>query len=197
MGDEVKNTKKEGILMEIRRVREALKKTDSQHLKRDYGKYLRRLEKTLAALMIILLLIACTVAGAESQKMWVLCNPKSYVVIREKPKKNAKIGGYLYLGDEVETDGKIQNGYAHIPHTSTESGEGWVSVGYLDNSESRQTNKSAKAMKKETCARGCIDGEVKKRLKKGTVIKVFAENQTWSVTSVGYIRSELLEEVLR
>ena len=34
-------------LAEIKRVKEAIAKTNSQNLKRDYGKYLRKLEKRL------------------------------------------------------------------------------------------------------------------------------------------------------
>ena len=62
---------------------------------------------------------------------WIMCQPDSYVNIRETPGNRGAVIGYLELGDSVETDGQNRNGYTHIIHASTESGEGWVASGYL------------------------------------------------------------------
>lgn len=43
----MKSRTKEEIEIEIRRVKEALDKTDSDHLKKQYGVYLHRLKKQL------------------------------------------------------------------------------------------------------------------------------------------------------
>ena len=85
-------------------------------------------------------------ASAETvpEERWAICQPDSYLNIREKPKKTANIGGWLYLGDRVETDGKMQNGYLHIVNASTESGDGWVAARYL--MEDKQVSISDEAL---------------------------------------------------
>ena len=148
----------------------------------------------LFALSLLVLMIVGEVAeGAET--MYVLCKPESYVCVREFPKKGAPVTGYLYLGDDVEPDGKVRNGYRHIVNLSTEAGEGWVHDGYLDYSETQKVEKTVRVAKGQTRVRSRIDGEVLRRLKKGTVLTVSAESAEWSITSVGYIRTELLTEV--
>ncbi|MBQ9251594.1 MAG: SH3 domain-containing protein [Clostridia bacterium] len=190
------NDRRGKIEAEIRRVEEALRKTKSQYQKNDYGKYLRRMKKALEATLALILALVLQVGAAqagETEQMWVLCNPESYVCIREAPKKNAHVGGYLYFGDSVETDGLTKGDWIHVVNASVELGEGWVHKGYLGWSEPQEINLPAKVLKKQTRARGCIEGQVKNTLKKGTVVTVYAENLQWSVTSVGYIKTELLE----
>jgi len=199
MGADVNKTKERAkTLAEIRRVEEAIQKSGSEFLKRDYRKYLKRLRKSLSGLAVILaILMSVLPMGAaradEPEQMWVLCNPESYVVIRETPSRNGTLGGYLYMGDAVWTDGATKGKWIHLVDLSTEQGDGWVSKGYLDYSEPQLINMPAKILKSQTRARGCIDGEVKRRLKKGTMVTVYAENLKWSVTSVGYIKTDLLE----
>ena len=197
MGDEVNDREKQRrkLREEISRTEAAVEKTTSRYLRNDYRKHLKRLRKALASVMVIIILclMAQGAGRAENEQMWVLCNPESYVVIRERPDKKSAVGGYLYMGDEVQTDGVLRNGYLHLPSVSTEAGEGWVYRGYVDYSEAVRVDQDARTTQKQVRVRGCIDGEVKKRLKKGTVIRVYAENLKWCVTSVGYIRAECLE----
>lgn len=191
--------RKEKIEAEIRRVEEALKHTSSRYQKNDYEKHLKRLKKALKSMVMVFLVCFLMTGISKAEKtetMWVLCNPESYVCIRETPKKNGRIGAYLYMGDSVEIDGAAKGNWIHVVNVSSEQGDGWVHKGYLGWSEAQEIGLPAKVLKKNTRARGCIDGDVKRMLKKGTVVMVYAENLQWSVTSVGYIKTDMLE-VLR
>jgi hypothetical protein len=134
-------------------------------------------------------------ASAETvpEERWAICQPDSYLNIREKPKKTANIGGWLYLGDRVETDGKMQNGYLHIVNASTESGDGWVAARYLmEDQPTVETVSGVIDSKGRVAARIQPDGKRNRWMKPGDVITIYAHGSEWTVTNRGFIKSEYI-----
>jgi hypothetical protein len=134
-------------------------------------------------------------ASAETvpEERWAICQPDSYLNIREKPKKTANIGGWLYLGDRVETDGKMQNGYLHIVNASTESGDGWVAARYLmEDQPTVETVSGVIDSKGRVAARIQPDGKRNRWMKPGDVITIYAHGSEWAVTNRGFIKSEYI-----
>lgn len=145
--------------------------------------------------LILILLSACYLAGAEDRTMYILCDPKTenHVAIRRSPRKTAEETGRLECGDYVITDGKTKNGYLHVLGV-TEYGEGWVFKGYVvdDPPVIERCNASITASGR-VMARRYIGGKRAGWLKVCDEVKVYAMSEEWSVTSRGYIRTKYLE----
>lgn len=89
--------------------------------------------RVLAVVFAAVFLLMCVLfvrAAFGEETVWVLCNPESYVNIREKPRKSGRRIGQAYCGDWFRTDGTTRNGFLHVD-APTESGEGWISTGYV------------------------------------------------------------------
>ena len=116
-----------------------------------------------------------------------------YVMIRATPSRNAAEAGQLDPGDEVETDGKKENGFAHIVSPC----DGWVWAGNITYAEVEKVNDTMVVVaKRQVACRRWIDGpQIKGRewAKNGTEVKVFYMSEEWAVASRGYIQSEWLE----
>ena len=80
-------------------------------------------------LILIILLIMASTAAADS--VFVLCQPNSFVNVREFPRKGSEIAGRVELGDELETDGITKNGYIHICGFE---GGAWICAGFVTES---------------------------------------------------------------
>ena len=128
-----------------------------------------------------------------TEERWALCQPDSYLNIREEPKKGANICGWLYLGDRVETDGKVKNGYLHIIRASTETGDGWVAARYLMEIPPKvQTVTGTIESKSRVAARSQPGGKRNRWMKPGDKVTVYAFGSEWTVTDRGFIRSEFV-----
>ena len=150
------------------------------------------MKKLCAVLMLVVLLFGIAVAD---DTYYVLCDPESFVYIREFPKKNSREWGFLYYGDSVEVDGKKRNGYWHVDGVNTETGDGWVKGLFLDDNE--PILMSAHEYIVVSCgrlaARNGVNGKRHGWLKPGTKVKVYGMSEEWAVTNKGYVKAEYLE----
>lgn len=135
-----------------------------------------------------------SVACADGER-WVLCQPKEmpggYLNIREQPKKDANIEGWLFLGDQVETDGKTKNGFTHIINASTESGDGWVASRYLMEIPVKVATVTGWIdCNGRVAARQQPGGKRNRWMYPGDEVTVYAYGAEWTLTNKGFIRSE-------
>ena len=141
----------------------------------------------VAIVLMFVWMLSLEPAHAE----WVLCNPESYVVVRESPSKHADVVGYVYCGDEVELEGHHRNGYARLI-ISNEINDGWVSESYIVGAEVESCSDTVRTVKRNVRARACVDGKVVKTLRLGSEVRLIAKSIDWCLTDVGYIRSDCL-----
>lgn len=143
-------------------------------------------------LVLILLLCVCVTAAGEEYEVWVLCQPDSYINIRESPSKNSKVGGYAFCGDRFTTNEETKNGYMLV-YAPIEQGYGWIKKGYLVFSEPREVNvETYIAAKGRVNARKTIDGKRRMWLKPGDDIFVYWASD-WAVTNKGFVKTEYIE----
>ena len=155
-------------------------------------------------LLILLIALICLTGAALAEeddpwegmdRVFVLCQPDSYVTVRSSPKKAYNEIGYGWAGNEYYTDWKERNGYLHI-YGTFEAGEGWIKKNYVSIWEPEiypEGKTFTVAVKKVNC-RQYIGGRRKGTLKKGAEVTVWVESAEWCVTNRGYIRTEYLEE---
>lgn len=150
--------------------------------------------KRVAVIVAVLLLFGIAYAD---ETYYVICDPDSFVYIREFPKKNSREAGFLYYGDSVEVDGKKRNGYWHVVSVNTEMGDGWVKGLFLDDDEPMimSTTSYLVVSRGRLAARNGVNGKRIAWLKPGTKIKVYGMSEEWAVTNRGYVKAEYLEVV--
>lgn len=150
--------------------------------------------KKLLAVLIVWLVIMGSV-GAESYG-WVMCQPDSQVNIRARPKRGSEVVCVGFCGDRLELDGKRKGPWVHVI-VPCESGEGWIHSGYLaiDDEPDDVGSGIFITLKDKVNARACINGRIRKKLKKGTRLEVYLLTGEWSVTSEGFVKTEFLIEV--
>lgn len=148
----------------------------------------------LAAVIIAAVIIFACRAEDVYAKGWILC--EDYVQIRQWASRDATSIGQLDPGDEIEIDGKTENGWAHIVSPC----DGWVHAGYITFSEPEKVGDwmSVNAKKRVACRRWAqgpqIEDNGRKRwLVNGSEVQVLWMSKEWAVTSRGYIESEWLE----
>ena len=142
------------------------------------------MRRILAMIMIILMI-------SPAKADWVMCQPDGEVRVRKKPSISSEEVARVYPMDEVVVD-KVKNGWSHVI-IGCEAGEGWND--HLTGSEPEffPDGKIFIATRGKLAVRRSINGEIIKKIKKGTEVKVFYRSEDWSVTSIGYIKSEFLE----
>ena len=95
-----------------------------------------QVQALIFALLCVLAVAAGWIAGSQAEgeedweRVWVLCDPKSYVNIRYRPSGRSEVMGRAECGDDFYTDGKSSRGFLHV-YAPTETGEGWISKGYI------------------------------------------------------------------
>lgn len=159
-------------------------------------KYLKLLAELAMIALFILVLIWFfrDVAHAETKtEMYVLCQPDSFLNVREFPKKTSNQIGYLMLGDKVTTDGVEKRGFLHIIGFG-ESGEGWVCKSYLvDNNPQVETVKAWIDSKGRVAVRTYPNGPRSRWMRDGEELILYAASDEWSVTNKGFIKTFYLE----
>lgn len=152
------------------------------------------MKKTLAVIVCLAAIFACLTASADEYRMFILCNPKTPVIVRKMPKKGSAETGRLDFGDSVITDGRKRNGYIHVIGI-TENGEGWVHAGYVVEDQPTKTDHAwanvAASGRVKSYTR--IGGKRCRWLAVGDEVKVYALSEEWAVTNKGYIRLKYLE----
>lgn len=157
----------------------------------------RRLLLIMLAIVIALgvLTQACHAEGGfETETVWVLCQPDSYVVIRSHPSKNSDLAGMAYAGDDFETDGKRKDHYLHV-YAPIELGEGWINLGYIVFYEPQEVNqRKIVEAKGRVAARRTIEGKLRRWLDINSELIVYWESEEWSVTNKGFVKSQFISE---
>lgn len=142
-------------------------------------------------IVLLCLLIVCVSALADT--VYILCQPDSFVNVREYPVKNGRICGRLEIGEEVETDGIKKNGFIHLIGTGFESGDTWVNLGFVtEDPVTVRTFQGWIESEGRVACRRSINGTRRKWLKKNTDIIVYAYAYDWSITNHGFIQTQYI-----
>lgn len=150
----------------------------------------------LLGLIIGILLTLEKVGLAEGeQSVWVLCDPDSYVCIREAPRKSAFAVGGATCGTRLETDGKAKGSYIHLVNVPAEDCEGWISAQFIVYDEPYPMDRTATVVSNGKLAvRKGINGKVKKWLKPmEDSVRIRWWSDEWCLTTAGYVQTEFLE----
>ena len=144
--------------------------------------------------IIILTLISITALAETPTEAWVMCNPKSEVIVRIRPDIRSEEAARVFPGDRVNVDKKKGKWY-HVT-LGCEAGEGWIRGDHLSFYEPEvfPEGKTFITTRGRLAVRKSIGGEVIRKFKKpGVSVKVFIISEDWAVTSAGYIKSDFLE----
>lgn len=128
-----------------------------------------------------------------AERVFILCQPDSWVNVRISPGKRGEIIGRFDLGDELETDGKMKRGYLHLINLSLEDTEGWIHAGFVtDSPVTIYQIKTEIVSKGRVACRRAIKGTRRKWLRNGTKITVYAFSDSWAVTNMGFIKTDFI-----
>ena len=139
--------------------------------------------------LLILLILTLIPLTALTEAAWILCQPGSYVVCHPSPSKDSETLGYFYCGDEIDVIGDVK-GWVKIA-CGFELGEGYVYKGYVTYDEPTEVNESRVITKDKVRARRYIGGPRRRWLNTGDSITVYWVSASWSVTSQGYVQTDL------
>lgn len=140
----------------------------------------------IVLVLMLAVMISPAVAEDAHETVWVLCQPDSYVNIREKPSKWSQMVGYACCGDDFRTDGKTRNGFLHV-YTALEVSEAWIAVGYVVYSEPVPVGEVWSVESNgRVAARSAIGGRRRTWLKDGQEVKVYWVAE-YAVTDCGFV----------
>lgn len=158
----------------------------------------------LLAIAVLLIIIMCILilrdvglAERIQEQVWVLCDPDSYVTLREGPgKKKPEFGGLL-CGAEIWTDNVSRNGFLHVLELPAEETEGWISSRYIvyDRPVELNQRRVISADGRVAC-RKWVDGKITGWIHDGDQLTVWWMSDSWAVTSRGYIQTKYIGEVV-
>ena len=137
---------------------------------------------------LLCLLVVCVSALADT--VYVLCQPDSFVYIRQFPKRGSAQAGYAELGDALETDGVRKNGFLHIQGLDSDA---WINAGFVTDSPVviRTVDGWIECGGRVACRRS-INGTRRKWLKIGAEVVIFARSDDWAITDKGFIQTAYL-----
>lgn len=152
------------------------------------------MKRLIAFLLLFTALQSRFSAFADDYRVFVLCNPKTPVNVRIRPKKGSKVEGRLDFGDWIETDGEKRNGWLHVIGIG-ETGEGWICSGYVVEDEPQKTERTRAvvAATGRVMSYRRIGGARNGWLNVGDELTVYALSDEWAVTNKGYVRSKYLD----
>jgi len=146
--------------------------------------------------LIVMTIVAIVIGGQaekEPSEVWVLCQPDSFVYVRQFPKKDSAEIGRLELGDIAWTDGKKKNGFLHIWVMGFEC-DGYIKAGYVSRTPVQTCNIQAKIVSRgRVRARTCVKGKRRKWVKKDSLLWVYGYGEEWAVTSEGFVQMKFIE----
>lgn len=151
--------------------------------------------KRLRVLVVIIIVLFCSVAGAEvPDEAWVLCRKE--VNIRRSPTRHSEVISVAESGYYIELTGK-KVGRWYQCDVPCEAGVGWIRGDYLvfDKPVNYAGGKLMWTSRKNVYARYSIRGNKCAKLRKGTKVMVYMMSEEWSVTSRGFIMTKFLEEI--
>lgn len=154
--------------------------------------------RMIAGIMMLLVVTGLLAAGAaeemdERETVWVLCNPKSFVNLREHPSGRSCVAGRAECGDAFITDGVKEKGFLHVI-ASVEAGDCWISERYIVYEEPQRIGETRVIESTgRVASRAYIGGRRNRWLRNGDEVKVYWMAE-WAVTNKGFIRSEFIGE---
>ena len=157
------------------------------------------MKRFLLIFVVLFVFMALCMVNSRTvgEDAWVLCQPDSYVNVRIRPHKTARITGRLYSGDSVRLDGHSCNGYCHVSGVASEDGDGWVSTGYLVYSSPEEDGHTYRidASGRVACRRG-VDGTRRRWLHTDDILTVYMRSEEWCLTSQGFVQTEFIDFTL-
>lgn len=151
------------------------------------------MKRVIAITLILTAILSGFSRVCAEERVFVLCNPESFVIVHRNPKMTSEKAGRLECGEYALTDGKKKNGFLHILNV-TEYGEGWIYTGYVVHDQPTIRDAVAcVAASGKVRARRCINGQRIAWLKVGTEVRVYAMSEEWAVTDRGFVNREYLE----
>ena len=152
------------------------------------------MKKIISVILLLTALLASFTAVADNTKVFILCNPKTPVIVRKLPKKGSEETGRLDFGDWVITDGKKKNGFLHVIGI-TEAGEGWIFAGHTisDQPVKMEKARATIAATGRVMSYRWVNGRKNGFLDIGEDVKLLAWSEDWAVTDHGYIKTQYLE----
>ena len=124
---------------------------------------------------------------------WVLCQPDSYVNVREFAKKGNNEISIMECGDAAYTNGQTKRGFLYLCEVNNELGYGWIHKGYIVYSKPiiKTFETNIYSTGRVACLHS-ISGTRKCWIKPGDVVTVYAISDEWSVTNKGFIKTKYL-----
>lgn len=144
---------------------------------------------------IIGIFLGHAIAKAEELEIrcWVLCQPDSYVNVREFARKGNNETGIMECGDAAYTDGRKKNGFLYLCGVNNELGHGWIHKGYIVYSEPvvKMYVTNVYSNGRVACWRS-IGGTRRCWTQPGDTVTVYATSDEWCVTNKGFIKTQYL-----
>ena len=144
---------------------------------------------------VLMMLGDIGLAEGETGNVWVLCDPDSFVCIREEPRKSSFAVGGATCGTRLETDGKTKGNYIHVVNVPAEADRGWVSTQFVVYDEPYPMDRTATVVSNGKLAvRKGIGGKIKKWLQPiEDSVRIRWWSNEWCLTTIGYVQTEFLE----
>ena len=136
--------------------------------------------------------------GMAEDGVWVLCQPgngkPNEVMIREKPGRKSAVVGAVSCGDYLATDGKTRGRWIHVIDLASETGEGWISAGYVVTDQPYHIDADGVIRcKGRVACRDSLDGKRIGWAQPGDMVTVYWISEDWAVTDRGYISTRYVE----
>ena len=151
------------------------------------------IEIIILAVIITFCLTLLREAGL-AEDVWVLCDPDSFVCVREYPRKSSYAFGGVTCGMIMHTDGKTQKSYLHVVDVHAEEDTGWISSQHIVYDEPVYLNQEATVVSNgRLAARTGVNGKVRKWLQPMDTLMVIYWSREWCLTNYGYVQTDYLE----
>lgn len=156
---------------------------------------IKRIILTIVCFVFVLSVVSVNAEEDDEYELrcWVLCQPDSYVNVREFAKKGNNEIGIMECGDAAYTDGRTKRGFLYLCGVANELGCGWIHKGYIVYAEpvivTFETNIYSNG--RVACWRS-IEGTRRCWVNEGDTVTVYAVSDEWSVTNRGFIKTKYL-----
>ena len=140
--------------------------------------------------LLIVFLLLCMVGTAAADTVYVLCQPDSFVNVREFPRKGSEVAGRVELGDALETDGQRKNGFIHVCGFE---GGAWINAGFVtEYPVTIVTLPTIIQSKGRVACRRSIKGTRRKWVYNEQKVTIYAFADDWAITNQGFIQTRFL-----
>ena len=159
----------------------------------DYEKTGVSVMKKVALILTVVLMFLAQISLAGADSVFILCQPDSWVNVRNSPNRQGTVIGRFEIGDELETDGRMKHGFLHLVNLSLEDTEGWIHAGFVTEYPVKVYQVKTEIVSRGRVAcRRAINGTRRKWLKDGMKITVYAYSTEWAVTDRGFVKTDYI-----